>query len=117
MANMSKCRVAHDRRPYLRLLAHTVDVQGASSLQEDVYLLSLDLASRGQHLAGEHEGKDDLVALKQATLNVQVDLIRHVVNDVVDTLAGQRSLLTVVNGQLVQLVELVQGGLVHAVDH
>jgi len=61
--------------------------------------------------------KDNLVPLKQTTLDVEVDLIRHVLNDVVDTLAGQRSLLTVVNGCLIQLVKLVERGLVHAVDH
>lgn len=49
--------------------------------------------------------------LKQASLDVEVDLVGHVFYDVADALAGQRSLLAALNGQLVQLIELGEGRL------
>jgi hypothetical protein len=52
-----------------------------------------------------------------AHLNVEVYLIGHVLNDIGNALAGQAGLLAVVNAELIQLVELRQAGLVHAVDH
>ena len=56
-------------------------------MEDDVEEMT-NLARRGQHGDGEQQGKDDLVALEQAALNVEVNLIGEVVYDVVDSLGG-----------------------------
>jgi outer membrane biosynthesis protein TonB len=43
-------------------------VQGSSSLEQNVHVLWLHLASADQDLVGQHQRKQQLVPLKQATL-------------------------------------------------
>lgn len=59
-----------------------------------------------QNLGGQHEGEYELVALKQAALNVEVDLVGHMLDDVVDALGREGRPLRQVNSQLIQLIKL-----------
>mmetsp|Transcript_14309 Transcript_14309/g.34769 ORF Transcript_14309/g.34769 Transcript_14309/m.34769 type:complete len:690 (-) Transcript_14309:4721-6790(-) len=101
--------------PLLGLLAHCVDVQRAATLKEHAHQVQGESLGRDEDLVGEHEGERHLVALEEAALDVQVDGVRHVLDDVVDALGGHRRLLCLVDGELVQVVELLQGRLVHDV--
>ena len=64
------------------------------------------LSSSYQQLVGQHESEDDFVPLKETPLDVQIDFIGHKFDNVDDALAGKRRLLTVVNGLLIERVEL-----------
>ena len=56
------------------------------------------------------------MTLEEAALDVEVHRVGHVLDDVHDALGGHLRGLGVVDGELVNLVELLQRGLVHHVD-
>mmetsp|Transcript_33722 Transcript_33722/g.73616 ORF Transcript_33722/g.73616 Transcript_33722/m.73616 type:complete len:922 (-) Transcript_33722:2039-4804(-) len=102
-------------QPLLGLLAHGGDVQAGAALEEDGHVLHLDHLGAHQDLVGEHEREHQLVALEEPALDVQVDVVREELHDVDDALRGHCRLGRVIDGVLVQLVELPQRRLVHAV--
>lgn len=71
-----------------------------------LWKFSAHLACRREDSNGQHEREDDLVALEEAALDVDVDLVGEVLDDVVDALAGDGCPLGRVYRQLIQLVEL-----------
>ena len=56
------------------------------------------------------------MTLEEAALDVEVHRVGHVIDDVLDSRRGFPARLRFVDGELVQLVELLQRGLVHHVD-
>ena len=64
------------------------------------------LALGGEDAQCEHEGEDELVALKEPPLDVQVDVVRHELDDVHDALGWDHRLLTPMDSRLVQCIEL-----------
>ena len=53
----------------------------------------LDLVALKVNLQGQQQGEGQFVGLIQTTHSVAEDLIRHVLNDVLDSLLGDRRLL------------------------
>ena len=49
-----------------------------------------DLPSRGEHGERQKERENNFVALEEAALDVGVDLVRHVLDDVVNALGRHR---------------------------
>ena len=100
-----------------RLLhAHRVDVELRAAFKEDVHLGLLDLARGHEDLVGEHEREDHLVPLEEPALDVEEHRVGQVVYDVLDALARHHGLLRPVDAVVVELLELAQRRLVHAVD-
>lgn len=65
-----------------------------------------DLAQCIQDPGSQHESKDDFVPLKQASLDVGVDLVREMVNDAGNSFGRDCRLLTAINCTLIQVAEL-----------
>ena len=102
--------------PLLGLLAHRLDIERAATLEEDVDVVRGELLGADEDLVGHHERKGELVTLEEAALDVEVHRVGHVIDDVLDSRRGFPARLRFVDGELVQLVELLQRGLVHHVD-
>lgn len=117
LAQLHQVEPGDVRDPLLGFGLHSIQIQGGTSLDERLELLHPDLALVQLHLTGQEGGVQELVHLIQASGSVAEHLKRQVLNDVVDALAGDGGLLGVVHGQVEQLQELLQGGLVHTVDH
>ena len=61
----------HVRNPFLRLLAHVVDVEGGTTFEEATEMVWGQLIGHHLHFKGEQQLVQDLVPLEESTAYVE----------------------------------------------